>query len=343
MIRKQLWLFSVAVCSGLWLIPGLACSQEIERIEAQEAQMQLLRQVPVSAEVAGTLVNVNPTEEGIFVNKGDVLIELNDSVITAEVVRAQTQATQTTEIEFAQKALEIEKENQRQKLDANEKRPGSNIFTPNEMRQVNLEVQKAEAQLKKAADDHILHGLDTKIKEAQLAQYTVFAPFDGLVTKVQRFPGQNVRPGDPVLTLVDTSELRASVKVHFKYRDLLFVGDEVEIRVDASRRTFGQQPAVQKTPATSGGIFDRADEKTRVNAEPVPAVVREEPPTDPRNEKVFMGQIKFIEPSIETDSTGAYMVKLSVGVPNRQDKHRRFELLEGMPVKAVILARKRTE
>lgn len=343
MVQNQLKLFSIASFCILWLPVGTAFSQEIQRIEAQEAQMQLLRQVPISAEVAGTLVNVHPTEEGIFVKKGDVLIQLNDSVIKAEVERAKTQAEQTTEIEFARKSLEIAQVNQKDKQEANAKRPGVQIFTPNEMRQAALEVEKAEAQLRKASDDHILHGLDTKVKEAQLAQYTVLSPLDGIVTKVQRFPGQNVRPGDPVLTLVDTSELRASVKVHFQYRDLLFVGDEVEIRVDASRRTFGGQPAVQQAPTTPGSIFESTDDKVSVNPEPVPSVVQENPPTAPQNEKVFIGQIKFIEPSIETDSTGAYMVKLSVGVPNREDTYGRFQMFEGMPVKAVILAKKRSE
>jgi multidrug resistance efflux pump len=339
MLPNRLSLLSVVTCFSLWQLTGSAFSQDIQRIEAQEAQMQLLRQIPISAEVAGTLVSVFPTEEGVFVKKGDVLIQLNDAVIKAEVARAKTQAEQTTEIEFAKKSLEIAETNLAEKRDANLKRPGVLIFTPNEMRLASLEVEKAEAQHKKAVDDHILHGLDTKVKEAQLAQYTVVAPLDGLVTKVQRFPGQNVRPGDPVLTLVDTSELRA-VKVQFRYRDLLFVGDEVEIRVDESRRTLARPPADQNSPATPGNIFDRVDDKVSVQPAPVQHIVAEETEVSPENGK-FIGQIRFIEPSIETDSTGAYLVKVSVGVPNRQDKFGRFQLLEGMPVKAVILARKR--
>jgi len=344
MISHQLQLLCV-VASGLWLLTGPAFSQEIQRIEAQEAQMQLLRQVPISTEVAGTMLSIDSREieEGMFVKKGDVLIKLNDKVIRAEVARAQAQAEQKTEIEFAEKALAIEKINQEQKREANAKRPNAEVFTKSEMRQADLEVEKADASLRKAMDDHKLHELDAKIKEEQLAQYTVLAPFDGMVTKVQRFTGQNVRPGDPVLTLVDTSELRASVKVHFKYRDLLFVGDKVEIRVDANRRTFGQQAAVQRTDTATSSIFDGPDDKGTAAVPRVSPVEQEAPSAVPRKEDVFIGQIKFIEPGIETDSTGAYLVKLSVGVPNPPDKYGRFQLLEGVPVKAVILAKKRSE
>jgi multidrug resistance efflux pump len=345
MISNPLLRLCVAA-SGFCLLTGSAFSQETQRIEAQEAQMQLLRQVPISTEVAGTMLSIDPKEieEGLFVKKGDILIKLNDKVIRAEVARAQAQAEQKTEIEFAEKALAIEKINQEQKREANTRRPNAEVFTKSEMRQVDLEVEKAEASLRKAMDEHKLHQLDAKIKEEQLAQYTVLAPFDGMVAKVQRFAGQNVRPGDPVLTLVDTSELRASVKVHFKYRDLLFVGDKVEIRVDANRRIFGQQSAVQKPDAApQASIFDSADSKA-VAATPQVAPVEPEPSSTVRQkEELFIGQIKFIESAIETDATGAYLVKVSVGVPNPPDKYGRFQLFEGVPVKAVILARKRSE
>ena len=48
---------------------------------------------------------------------------------------------------------------------------------------MDLEVRKGEAQLSKAKEDKVLYELDLKTKEAQLNQYTVYAPFDGFVTK----------------------------------------------------------------------------------------------------------------------------------------------------------------
>ena len=332
-----------AICVFAALTVSSAMAQDIQKIPAQEAQLQLIRQVPITAEVAGALVVVNPTEEGVFVKKGDLLIKLNDSVILAEVERARRQAALVTEIEFAEVALETALENQKQKQEANRKRDGA--FTPSEMRQVDLEVRKGEAQLSKAEEDKVLHELDLKTKEAQLNQYTVYAPFDGFVTKVLKYPGHNVRPGDPVLTLTDMSELRASLKVHFKYRDQLFVGDEVEIRIDtpAQAAPAPRQAAGQQDESDLGTIFGGDDKPTagkggpRADAE----AFADEPVVAAGSGEVFVGKITVIDPKVEPDSSQGLMIRLGVTVPNSQDEYGRFMLQEGMPVKAIVLAKKR--
>lgn len=340
--RSVFWL--IALISMLQSV--LATGQELDRIEAQEAQMQLLRQVPIASEVAGVLVLVEPTEEGVPVRGGDILMKLNDSVIRAEVDRARLQAGLMTEIEFAEVALETALENQKQKQTANEKRPGA--FTPSEMRQVDLEVRKGEAQLRKSKEDKTLHELELKVKEAQLEQYTVTAPFDGFVTKVTRYPGQSVRPGDPVLTLTDMSELRASLKVHFRHRDRLFVGDEVEIRIDSGPGTPRSTPPVNDRPVAGDDSSDVG--RLFGGGDPPPAVPARKP--ESRNERaesvresaggeVFIGRITLIDPKVEPDATQTLMIKLGVSVPNRKDRFGRYMLQEGMPVKAVVLAKKR--
>lgn len=332
-----------AICLGSALTMSCGWAQDVQKIPAQEAQMQIIRQVPIAAEVAGALVVVNPTEEGVFVKKGDLLIKLNDTVILAEVERARKQAALVTEIEFAEVALETALENQKQKQEANKKRPGA--FTPSEMRQVDLEVRKGQAQLSKSNEDKVLHELDLKTKEAQLNQYTVYAPFDGFVTKVLKYPGQNVRPGDPVLTLTDMSELRASLKVHFKYRDQLFVGDEVEIRIDTQAQAgpASRQAAGPQAESDLGGIFGGGDKPAAEKGGPradAEAFVDESVVTA-GGANVFMGRITVIDPKVEPDSSQALMIRLGVTVPNRQDAFGRFMLQEGMPVKAVVLAKKR--
>lgn len=332
-----------AICIGATLTMSSAWAQEVRQIPAQEAQMQIIRQVPIAAEVAGALVVVNPTEEGVFVKKGDLLIKLNDTVILAEVERARKQATLVTEIEFAEVALETALENQKQKQEANKKRPGA--FTPSEMRQVDLEVRKGQAQLSKSNEDKVLHELDLKTKEAQLNQYTVYAPFDGFVTKVLKYAGQNVRPGDPVLTLTDMSELRASLKVHFKYRDQLFVGDEVEIRIDTQAQA-GPAPRQAANPqgeSDLGSIFGGGDKPSAEKGGPradAEAFV-DAPVAVASSADIFMGKITVIDPKVEPDSSQALMIRLGVTVPNRQDEFGRFMLQEGMPVKAIVLAKKR--
>ncbi len=326
-----------AVCCML-LSEGSAFAQDVERIPVERAyaQLQLLREVPVSTEVTGKLIEVNPTQEGQLVRRDDVLIRVNDAVIRAEVAHADAQAEQTTEIEFASKSKVSAEYRLRTMEEANMRSPGA--YNPNEMRQQQLEVDKTDAQLAKSRDDKILYGLTAEIKRATLAQYEVKAPFDGLVTQVHRYPGQNVRPGDPVLTITDMSELRAELKVNFIHRDSLFVGDSVEIRIDTAGESedteatqFGSEPK-----KNSGAFFNTDGPK----AGPTPAAVASAPSTSLDGE-VFIGVISFLKPTIE--KTGVSFVKLSVLVQNQQDKYGRYKLQAGLPVTAVVLAKKRAE
>ena len=337
MVRLLSLALSISAFCGVLMLRHSVSAQEVVRILAEDAQLQLLRKVPISTEVAGKLTTVNPTQEGTLVKKDDLLIKVNDSVILGEVAHAKAQAEQTTEIEFAQKSKESAEFRLKTMTDANIRAEGA--FNQNEIHQQELEVEKAHAQLSKSNDDKLLYGLTLEIKTATLAQYEVKAPFDGLVTQVHKYPGQSVRPGDPVLTITDMSELRAALKVNFKHRDSLFVGDAVEIRINTAQKAgnaeetpFGTEPK-----RDAGDFFNRKGP----NSEPAPEPAGEAL-SDETDGKVFIGEIKFIEATIERN-TGAYFVLLSVLVPNHQDEYGRYMLQEGLPVEAVVLARKRAE
>ena len=220
------------------LLLGPAVAQGQSSIKAEEARVELIRQVPISTEVTGKLVNVSPNEEGQYVKEGDLLIEVNDDLIKKEVAEATKKSESVVEIEFARVALDKAKVDLQQREEANKEYPS---FSPTEMRQTALEVQKSQASLAKSLEDKDVLGLTLETKQAQLAQYKVHAPFDGLVTKVHRWPGQSVRPGDPVLTITDMSVLRAVLKIDYKRRNEVFVGDSVEIRIDTTGRFTGNE------------------------------------------------------------------------------------------------------
>jgi biotin carboxyl carrier protein len=340
MVRLSVVSYSIVALTCLPMLAAAATAQEIVRIPAQEAQLQLIRAIPISTEVTGALTYVNPTQEGQLVKKDDVLIKVNDAVIRAEVAHATTQAEQTTEIDFALKSRASVEQRLKTMEDANKRE--AKAWNANEMRQATLEVDKAQAQVRKSEDDKILYGLTAEIKKATLDQYAVKAPFDGMVTIVHRYPGQNVRPGDPVLTITDMSELRAALQVNFKHRDLLFVGDKVEIRIDTSERRDASQAAPEESGTKSLPVDIFKKNGPNAEAAPSPAESDEPGPDVDADGPVFIGEIKFIEPDIESRNLTSF-VKLSVLVPNHLDKYGRYMLQEGMPVKAVILARKRTE
>jgi multidrug resistance efflux pump len=341
---------TVCLTVGVLLSAADAGAQDIVRVDADDATLKVLREVQISSEVAGKLQTVTPPVEGVEVKKGDLLLQLNDAQIRAEVTRIETEATQTTEIDFAQKSLELANATWDQRKSANLRKPG--VFTPQEMRITEMEVQKAEAQLRKSHDDKILRELDVEVKKALLAQYTAYAPFDGQITTIHRFPGQNVGPNDAILTLTDMSVIESVVQVNLRDRDLLYVGDQVEFRIDFSASPSGPASSDGKatatdpaTPATdpgaeSGSIFDRA----RRPGGPQFGTAEEFTPDaavrpDTRNGQ-FIGTIMFIERQINRIGTQSY-VQLSVHIPNPRDEYGRYSLQEGIPVKAVVLAKKR--
>jgi multidrug efflux pump subunit AcrA (membrane-fusion protein) len=316
-----------------------------------EATLEVIRRVPISTEVAGRIISVTPSDEGVLVKAGDEMIKLDDSVIQAEVERADLELRLQTEIEFAKKSLEVAIAEEQQKKEANARRPGA--FNPSEIRQVQLEVEKSEASLRKANDDKLIQGADLKIKQAQLAQYTVRAPFDGLVTLVKVFPGQNVRPGEQVLELTDMSLLRAQVKVGAQYRRLLFVGDKVELVVGENQEAVpvAAQPAATPDPrrdflldpddaGADAGQPARARRGNAPAAATAPADAAALPSDDPAD-RVFIGEIRFIDPVLDNIS-GKALIKLSVYVPNRVDRYGRYLLYQGMNVeKATVLSQPR--
>ncbi|MEY3456962.1 MAG: hypothetical protein RL215_119 [Planctomycetota bacterium] len=320
-----------------------------------EATLEVIRRVPISTEVAGRIVSVTPAGEGVLVKAGEELIRLDDSVIQAEVERADVELRLQTEIEFAKKSLEVAIAEEQQKQEANARRPGA--FNPSEIRQVRLEVEKGEASLRKANDDKLIQAADLKIKQAQLAQYSVKAPFDGLVTLIKVYPGQNVRPGEQVLELTDMSLLRAQVKVGAQYRSLLFVGDKVQIVVSSSGQVAQAAESAPVEPAVSEGAAPRRGVESLLNPnaapggvqrEPIPAApaavsqagIPELPPEDPAD-RIFIGEIRFIDPVLDNIS-GKALIKLSVYVPNRVDQYGRYLLYQGMQVeRATVLSRRR--
>ena len=73
------------------------------------------------------------------------------------------------------------------------------------------------------------------VEKAQLTleRTSAYAPFDGWIVRRWLDPGTILTPGRPVLTAFDPSTLRVEANIEEKKLDLIAVGDEVDIDVDA--------------------------------------------------------------------------------------------------------------
>lgn len=313
-----------------FILPSGAHGQE--RVPVSKGAIRILKEVPLSSEIPGHLIYVNPTEEGQLVRKGEVVIRLNDDLITAQHLLAKRKAASEVEIKFAEVALDKATVDLEVQMEANSLSPGT--YTESEIRQSRLEVKKAEAQLEKSKEDKIILELEAQAKGVELKQYEVESPIDGVVTEVHRWPGEAVRQGDAVLTITDLTVVRAVLDVDYGYRDLVSVGDSVEvIATGRSVAASAEDNTEQSTrPAGTSILSDFGGSPAlpgQTNGNQRPA-----PPGRTAGER-FTGTVTYI--STKLTAGASRQLEVYVNVPNRQDGQGRFLLLEGVEVQAWIL------
>lgn len=154
-----------------------------------------LRVSGMSASVAGLLDEIQ-VETGDRVARGDVLVALDDEMVTWELAAARAEA------EEARSRLE---EAQRRLREARSVGAGRNIAA--------TEVSARESEV--AASEAALARLEAARQQVEVraGHHRVTAPFDGVVSQRSRELGEWVTPGDQLLTLVDTDNLRLDFQV----------------------------------------------------------------------------------------------------------------------------------
>ena len=140
-------------------------------------------QVMLATEVDARIVQIN-TEDGAHVRKGQVLFVLDDTIPKA----ALQQATATLQ-------LSVNNLKRKQALLKSD-------FTSQQA------VDEASAQLK-LAEANVAHA------KAELAQYRIHAPFDGVIGIHMVSPGAYVQAGAPLVQIVQRVDDQAKLKVQF--------------------------------------------------------------------------------------------------------------------------------
>jgi RND family efflux transporter MFP subunit len=154
-----------------------------------------LRVSGISASVAGLLEQVE-VETGDRVARGDTLVALDD-----ELARWELEAA-SAEVEEARSRLE---EAERRLTEARSVGAGRNIAA------TEVSARESEVETSRAA----LARLEATRRQVavNLERHRVTAPFDGVISQRSRDIGEWVTPGDQLLTLVDTGNLRLDFRV----------------------------------------------------------------------------------------------------------------------------------
>jgi macrolide-specific efflux system membrane fusion protein len=183
----------------------------------------LIDEVEIPADLpsteGGRLVAID-AEEGWDVGPGDVVARIDDQeaqmrlkVAQAQLDAALKEVENDVAVRYAQAAAGVAEQEYLQALEACEKHPNS--VTVAERRRLLLAHRQALLQIEQAKHDMEIARERVKIREAELdrAQMEIDrrrikAPIAGVVVKRHVHAGEWVRPGDPILRVVQMNPIR---------------------------------------------------------------------------------------------------------------------------------------
>ena len=250
---------------------GEVTAREVELVLEQVGTLTASHDVTLRSESEGRVVEI-AFREGQPVRKGEVLVRLDAAKVRASIVNFEAQITE----------LDARLENKLRTLERN--RPLLEKKLISQLQFDNLETEIAEVRAQIAQARANLVG-----EEARLADTVIRAPFAGVAGVRTLSPGDHLKVGDPVLTVVDLDPLEISFQVPEKFKPKFSLGQTVNLqvapypdrtfsgrisflspRVDESTRTFQIKAQVDNAEhMLSPGLFARVTVITDVFAEAV--------------------------------------------------------------------------
>ncbi|MEO2018291.1 MAG: efflux RND transporter periplasmic adaptor subunit [Fuerstiella sp.] len=314
-------LSETAVCAVLMVLTTGAAQAADDwdspnAIIVDEARIEIKDQVEVSVEVPGTITKLIPDLLGGVVKKGQLIVQLDDELVRAQLAEAEEKAKSEILIKFAEIKLEEAKVDLKDRQDRNKIAPG--LFSEAEIRKLVLAVEQGNAEVDKSKHDKLLAELAAKTKQKELRQFTRHAELSGIVTDLhKKAVGAAVRQGDPIMTIVNLDDVLAVLTVSPEFEDRVNVGDKVLIR---RRRATGSKSA--------GGAFieTSAEGSTSRQAESQQSGLNE----------VFEGEVTLISPTLKPDL--GYSLEIRAIIRNRSPQPGKYLLKQGAAVEARIVS-----
>jgi len=175
-------------------------SQVPIRVEVTGQVMPIFQAI-LSSRIQGTIDKLL-VREGTQVSKGQLLIQLDSRDVRADLARA-----------------EAEVENAKAQLDRMKTLYAQDAVSKQEMENATRTYKVAEANRKAVL--------------AQLSYTVVKAPFDGMITEKKVEAGELASPGQPLLKMEDSRQLRLEATVAEGDLKSVSLGDKIPILIDA--------------------------------------------------------------------------------------------------------------
>jgi len=209
----------------------------------------IARESVIAAQVEGTVAVVHK-QVGDRVERGEPILELDRVRLESAVDQRRADLS---EAEANAEAAAAGAQQARQALERIEGLSGSAAFSQarlDEAQQTALQ-QEGLQRVAEARRDRAAVAL--RLAEADLADATILAPFDGAVGDRQAHVGEYLRPGSPVVTLINDTDLEIEAAVPTDRVAALAPGTSVTLTLDDGSHH----------PATVRAVVPREDPATR--------------------------------------------------------------------------------
>jgi len=195
----------------------------VPREESAVGSVQAVRETSLGSKLLAKVTAVH-LKAGQRINKGDLLIELDDADLKAR----QQQAVAAVE------AARAHRDQAKVEYDRIQRLLQQGAATRLEQDQTTNALKAAEASLQQA--EQTLSEADTILGYAR-----IHAPFDGIVVDKRVDAGDTVQPGQLLVTLYDPTHMQLVARVRESLTHRLQVGKAIPVQIDAiNLRCLGQ-------------------------------------------------------------------------------------------------------
>lgn len=178
----------------------------------------------IGSPVMGVLASVQ-VERGDFVRKGATIATLRSDVERANLSAAETRAQLQAEVRATRAAAELAKS----KLERSRELRAQNFISQVALEQAQSEADVAQRRVEVAVEQQRVALQDSQTARTQLAQRTIAATLDGVVTTRYLNPGERVDE-KPVVRIARLNPLRVELVLPLADLGLLKVGERLMVK-----------------------------------------------------------------------------------------------------------------
>ncbi|MEZ6127308.1 MAG: efflux RND transporter periplasmic adaptor subunit [Planctomycetaceae bacterium] len=177
--------------------------------------------------VPGTITEIH-IKEGQFVKKGTPLVTLDDRVPRARLAAATVEANLTGALRRAQVDQKLAQSRLNRLRSALHRGAGANF----ELEEAEGILEQAMAAVEQQQDELKAAEANRQLAEAQLSQYTISAPFDGIVTEIHRKSGA-IDPSQVIVTVANLDSLEVEMHLPSRLVGKVQPGQSVALKASA--------------------------------------------------------------------------------------------------------------